>query len=53
LGSCPFSSLLAIVLVITSLLAVGFFLAVFVGTSLHDFSQSLPAYQERLSAAAS
>jgi predicted PurR-regulated permease PerM len=43
-------ALLAIVLVITSLLAVGFFLAVFVGTSLHDFSQSLPAYQERLSA---
>jgi len=42
--------LLAIVLVIASLLALGFFLAVFVGTSLHNFSQSLPAYQERLSA---
>jgi len=40
--------LLAIVLIITSLLAIGIFLAVFVGASLHDFSQSLPAYEERI-----
>ncbi len=40
--------LLALLIVITVIVAIGFGLAAMLGTSLENFSQALPSYQERL-----
>jgi predicted PurR-regulated permease PerM len=39
---------LAVLLVIAAILAIGFIIVLAIGTSLNDFSTSLPLYQERL-----
>jgi AI-2 transport protein TqsA len=39
---------LALLAVIIAILAAGVLIGVLIGTSIHDFSQSLPFYQERL-----
>ena len=42
------SSGLALLAVIIAILATGLLIGVLIGTSIHDFSQSLPFYQDRL-----
>ena len=41
-------NVLAVSIVLIGILVIGFFLAAFVGTSVNDFSNQLPLYQERL-----
>ena len=42
------STILSLLIVIVAVLVLGVLLGTVVGTSIHDFSQSLPFYQERL-----
>ena len=43
-------NVLAVVIILVAIVGIGWLLAVFVGSSLNNFSRALPLYQERLAA---